>query len=118
MRSRCLAGGTPWGQAKPPGRLASPDARRGPYDVAIDQQLAGKPRPHPAQHGADAGDQLARAERLGHIIVGAGLEAADAVALSPRAVSMMIGTWRLALAAQPAADLDPADRPRSSSRAG
>ena len=45
------------------------------------QQLAGQRRPHPAQHRPHPGDQLARGERLGHIIVGAGLEAAHPVRL-------------------------------------
>ena len=51
------------------------------FDVGVSELLAGQRGPHPAQHRADPGDQLARAERLGHIIVGAGLEAADPVAL-------------------------------------
>ena len=35
-----------------------------------------------AQHGADAGDHLGRAERLDHVVVGAQLEAHDAVELA------------------------------------
>ena len=35
-----------------------------------------------AQYGPDAGKQLARVERLGHIVVGAELEADDAVGLA------------------------------------
>jgi hypothetical protein len=42
--------------------------------------LAGKRRPNAPKHRTDSRNQLARAERLGHIIVGAGLEPADAVA--------------------------------------
>src|SRR3546814_20682528 len=38
-------------------------------------------RPHAAQHGADAGDELTGAEGLGDIVVGAGFEPANAVRL-------------------------------------
>ena len=79
-------------------------------DVGIGELLAGQRRTNPAKHRADAGDQLARAERLGHIIVGAGLEAADPVALLAargQHHDRHVGGRRAA--AQAAADLDPAD---------
>ena len=43
----------------------------------ISQQFAGQRRTYPPHHRADAGDQLAWAERLGHVIVGAGLQARE-----------------------------------------
>ena len=39
------------------------------------------PRRRRAEHGADARHELARRERLGHVVVGAELETDDAVAL-------------------------------------
>ena len=76
-------------------------------DVGVTELLAGERRPHPAQHRADAGDQLARAERLGHIIVGAGLEAADPVALlAARGEHDDRHIGGLRAAAQPAANLE------------
>ncbi len=50
-------------------------------DVGIAQRLVGQRRPDAAQHGADAGHELGRRERLGDIVVGAGIEAAHAIAL-------------------------------------
>ena len=55
------------------------------FEVGIGELLAGQRRADPAHHRADPRDQLLGAERLGHIIVGAGLEAADAVAPPRRA---------------------------------
>src|SRR3546814_10285345 len=49
------------------------------FDVGIAQHLAGERGAQAAQHRLDARDEFARAERFGDIIVGAGLEAADAV---------------------------------------
>ena len=45
-------------------------------DLAV---AAGRART--THHGADAGDQLAQAERLDHVVVGSQLEADDAVCL-------------------------------------
>ena len=50
-------------------------------DVRISELLADQSRADAAQHRHGAGDQFAWAEGLGHIIVGAGLEAADPIAL-------------------------------------
>ena len=100
------------GRAERDRRAAAAHAVRGDVhlDVGISQLLAGQRRPHPAKHGADAGDQLARAERLGDIIVGAGLEAADAVALlAARGQHDDRHVGRRRAAAQAAADFDPAD---------
>src|SRR3546814_19401695 len=46
------------------------------FDVGIAQHLAGERGAQAAEHGLAARDQLARAERLGDIIVRAGLEPA------------------------------------------
>ena len=43
--------------------------------------VARRPRLRPPQHGLDARDQLARAEGLGHVVVGAELEAEHPVDL-------------------------------------
>ena len=48
-------------------------------DIGKGQRLSGQRRTHPAQHRADARHQLAGRERLGHIIVRAGFQAADAI---------------------------------------
>jgi hypothetical protein len=48
-----------------------------------------------AQHGLDAGHQLAGREGLGDVVVGAGLEAGTLSCSSPRAVSMMSGMLRV-----------------------
>ena len=48
------------------------------HDVGVAQRLVGQRRPDAAQHGADARDQLGRRERLGDVVVGAGVEAAHA----------------------------------------
>ncbi len=50
-------------------------------DIGIAQRLAGERGADSAQHRLDAGDQLTRRKRLGDVIVGAGIEAADAVFL-------------------------------------
>jgi len=50
-------------------------------DVADPEPLVGDRRPRTAQHRADAGDDLGRRERLRHVVVGAGVEPAHAVAL-------------------------------------
>jgi hypothetical protein len=49
-------------------------------DVAISELLAREGRPNAPQHCAHARDKLARAERLGHIIVGTRIETADPIA--------------------------------------
>ena len=54
-------------------------------------QHGGRRRLATAKDRAHAPDELARAERLGHIIVGADIEAARSSSVV-RAVSMMIGT--------------------------
>ncbi len=52
------------------------DAHRADHDAAVLVVLAGA-----AHHRADPGQQLARRERLDHVVVHAGLQAADAVVL-------------------------------------
>src|SRR5438105_3691805 len=80
------------------------------FDVAVAQLLAGKRRANTPQHRPDAGEKLARAERLGHIIVGTGLEPADAVALlAARGEHDDRHLRRRTSAPQPPADLDPGD---------
>ena len=37
---------------------------------------------HPAEHGADAREELLDVERLGHVVVGAGVERGDLVGLA------------------------------------
>ena len=55
---------------------------RSSVDVAGPDRLAGLGRPvGPAQDGADAGDELARAERLGQVVVGTELEPEQLVEL-------------------------------------
>ena len=79
-------------------------------DIGVGELLAGERGPHPAEDGADARQQLARAERLGHIIVGAGLEAANAVALlAARGQHDDRHVRGRCAAPQPPANLDPAD---------
>ena len=61
---------------------ASPRARRGRSPAAEAQRAwppRGAPSPRAAQDGADARQQLARLERLGQVVVGAQLQADDAV---------------------------------------
>src|SRR5438270_556415 len=78
--------------------------------VGINELLASERGPDTTEDGADAGDELARAERLGHIIVGAGVETADAVALlATRCQHHDRDVGRGRAAAQATADLDPAD---------
>ena len=78
-------------------------------EVAVDQRAAARGAvARAAQHRVDPQHQLARAERLGDVVVGAQLEPDDPVGLRrPSAVSMITGT-SLVLA-QPAADLEPVD---------
>ena len=80
------------------------------FDPGIVQGFGGEGRADAAQHGAGAGDQFLRAERLGDIIVGAGFEAADAVVLlAARGEHDDRQIGGVGPAAQAAADLDPAD---------
>ena len=59
-----------------------PHPRQVQHDVAGMDRLGGLGRTvGPAQDGPDAGDQLARAERLGQVVVGAELEAEQLVEL-------------------------------------
>src|SRR5262249_51352156 len=82
--------------------------------VRVDAQVADfqrtLPGPHArgaAQHGLHAGRQLARIERLGHVVVGAQLQPGDAVF---RLVACREhDDWHVALLAYLAADLQPAD---------
>jgi len=78
------------------------------FEVGEAQPLAGQRRPHAPQNRLDPSHQLARGERLGDIIVGAGLEASDPVhllAAPGHHDDRHIG--RLGRAPQPAADLEP-----------
>ena len=50
-------------------------------EVGKAQRLPGERRPDPAQDGAHPRDQLVDRERLGHVVVGAGIEALQPVAL-------------------------------------
>ena len=63
--------------------------------VPISTTLAGQMRHAATEHGAHAGDQLLRRERLGDVVVGTGLQPGDLVLLRTRAVSMMIGSSRV-----------------------
>ena len=84
------------------------DARDIHLDVGIAQLIARQSRPDPAQHGADPRQQLARAEGLGDIIVGAGFQATDAVGLfAARGQHDDRHVGRRPLAPQAPADLDP-----------
>ena len=59
-----------------------PHPRQVEHDVAGTDRLGGVERPiGPAQDRPDARDQLARAERLGQVVVGAELEAEQLVEL-------------------------------------
>src|SRR6266545_2936100 len=62
------------GQHEPPYRVER-DRADPAYPVALRRALRA------TQHGLDPGDQLARAERLGHVVVGAELQAEDPVDL-------------------------------------
>ena len=63
-------------------RDGHPVADRVELEVAGDDPLVGEGRGlDAAEHGADPGDELARAERLDHVVVGAELEAGDPVDL-------------------------------------
>jgi hypothetical protein len=67
-----------------------------------------------AQGGAHAGQQFAHAERLGQVVVGAGVERADLVGSSTRADSTMMGTAdHLRMSAMKSMP-SPSGRPRSS----
>jgi hypothetical protein len=77
-------------------------------DVADHDLVFSQARTNTAQDGAQAGEELVHRERLGQVIVGALIEATDAIALvaagrqhDDRRVA------RLAARAQPAADFDP-----------
>ena len=99
-RSRCRGGGC---------------SRRRP-------SAAASPRPprrltRPAQQRPRARHQLADAERLGQVVVGAAFEADDLVGLSRRAVSIRIGTSRLSRPFRIARHSDRPSRPGSSRRA-
>jgi len=59
----------------------------------------------PAQDGADAGQQLTRVERLGEVVVGAELQADDAIRLLPH--SCQHDDRHFALAAQPTSQIEP-----------
>ena len=76
-------------------------------DVGVGQRLVGQRRPDAAQHGADARHQLGGRERLGDIVVGAGVEPAHPVALlAARRQHDDRQVGGRGLAAQLAADLD------------
>ncbi len=65
-------------------RLAAADHTVGDQvhdDVGVGKRLVGQRGPDAAQHGADTRHQLGRRERLGDVVVGAGVEAAHAIAL-------------------------------------
>ena len=71
------------------------------------QQLLGEGRAHPAQHGADARDQLGRRERLADEVVGTGVEAAQPVGLLAARGQHDDRQMRgVGAAPQPAADLE------------
>ena len=61
----------------------------------------------PAQRGPEPGEELVHPERLGDVVVGAGVERGDLVLLASRADSTTIGT--VAPAAQAADHLDAVD---------
>jgi hypothetical protein len=70
---------------------------------------AGLRGPGASQQGLDPGDQLAGRERLGDVVVDAGVEALQLVGSSPRAVSMIIGNLAgVLVAAHPSGELDAA----------
>ncbi len=76
-------------------------------DIADGDGVGGKARADAAHHGAQAGEQLGHRERLGEIVIGAGVEAADTIRLlaarrqhNDRHVAGFLA------AAQAAADLD------------
>ncbi len=79
-------------------------------EVARLDRLAGQRGPHAPQHGRDAGQQFARGERLGDIVVGPGLQAAHPVILALARGQHDDGdVRRFLVAAQAAAHLDAAD---------
>ena len=66
-----------------PRRRSGPRAPRGPAATPPTSSTSaafGRPA-GPPEHGADAGQQLVRAERLGQVVVGAGVEPGDPVDL-------------------------------------
>src|SRR5947208_1468089 len=70
-----------FGRAERDRIAAAPNAMRGNVhlEVGIAELLAGERGPDSAKDRADASNELARAERLRHIVVRAGLEPADPV---------------------------------------
>ena len=80
------------------------------FHVVIAQLFRCKRRTDPAKDGANAGDELARAERLGDIVVCARLQAANPVALlAARGEHDDRNVGRFRTAAKPAADLETKD---------
>src|SRR5436305_10463238 len=80
------------------------------FDIGEGELFAGERRSYAAKHGARTRNQLARAKRLGHIVVRARLEAADAISfLAARGQhhDRHIGSRRAT--AEPPADLNAAD---------
>ena len=72
-------------------------------------QVIGRLRRAPAQHRLDARVQLARAERLGQVVVGAGFQAGELVALvGARGQHDDRHVLRAPVGAQPARELDAA----------
>ena len=65
--------------AHPPGRRVDRDRRR--RDGVSAPPVGARPALDPPQQRVDAGDELARAERLGQVVVGADAEADDEVGL-------------------------------------
>ncbi len=61
-------------------------------DIGVSELLTSQCRSNPAHDRANPRNQLARAERLGDVIVGAGFEAANAVAFLAARSRIMIGT--------------------------
>ena len=86
-------------------RVCAGRPARSPSWVSVGLDAPPAPRA-PAQHRPDPERQFAGAERLGDVVVGAELEAEHAVASSPSAVSMTIGTRPRA---EPPADLQAVD---------
>ena len=110
-RESGAAGGTRSVRAGPACRRGGRGGRRHPsrrrHSVSCSPASAGRTRRSTAP---SPGDQLARAERLGHIIVGAGLEAANAVSfLAARGQHDDRNVGGRRAAAQAAADFDAAD---------
>ena len=80
------------------------------FDVIIGELLAGESGAHAAKHRPHPRQKLARTEGLGHIIIGAGLKAADAVTLLASGGKHDDRDMRRgATPPQAPADFDPAD---------